>query len=192
MKRFVSLLTAVLISAIAFAQGSEHLTFKGVPIDGTLASFTQKLSTKGFKKIGTEGRSSILKGTFAGSDNCTVLVQAVDNKDLVYLVGVMFPSMNDWRRLEDDYFTLKEMLTKKYGEPVGSIEEFQHNYVNDDNSKLHELQMNRCNYETVFETDKGRIKLSIAHNDYLECYVILGYVDGSNGALSADAAYDDL
>lgn len=192
MKRFVSLLTAVLISVIAFAQGSEHLTFKGVPIDGTLASFTQKLTTKGFKKIGTEGRASVLKGTFAGSDNCTILVHALENKDAVYLVGVMFPSTSEWRRLETDYLTLKDMLTKKYGEPAACVEEFQSRYVNDDNSKLHELRMSRCTYETIFENEKGRIKLSLAHDDYMDCYVILGYVDGINGALSAEAAYDDL
>lgn len=41
MKQFVFILLAA-FSVAAYAQG-EHLTFKGVPIDGTLAEYTEKM-----------------------------------------------------------------------------------------------------------------------------------------------------
>ena len=184
---FISLLLPITV----FAQ-SEHLAFKGIPIDGTLRQFTALLTQKGFTKIGSEKGVSMLVGDFAGYKDCSVIVSTMEKQDLVYMVAVKFPNLDTWSLLESNYTKLKNMLTQKYGNPSSCVEKFQHNYVNDDSERLFELQMDRCEYKTVFDTEKGKIALTICNERFSSCYVLLGYVDGINGAIMNDAAMDDL
>lgn len=53
MRKIILLLCCAIISSITFAQTeSEHLTFKGIPIDGSLNSFVRKLKTQNLIYIG--------------------------------------------------------------------------------------------------------------------------------------------
>lgn len=192
MKAKLLFFITLLLPITMFAQ-SEHLTFKGIPIDGTLRQFTTQLTQKGFTKLGSENGQAMLTGDFAGYKDCYVLVNSVDQKDLVYLVGVMFPALDQWGLLEANYTKLKKMLTTKYGEPSEVVEKFQSRVQpRNDRDKLYELEFDRCTYKTIFDTEKGRIALSLAHEGVSKCYVILAYIDGINGGLAQDAAMDDL
>ena len=72
--RIITLLVALIFgSLISFAQ-SEHLKFKGVPIDGTLKEFTSKLEQKGFITLSRENNSVTMNGPFAGHDDCTAYI----------------------------------------------------------------------------------------------------------------------
>lgn len=85
------------------------------------------------------------------------------------------------------------MLTKKYGEPKVCIEEFQNkNMRNDDNSKMHEVGMNRCKYVTGYTTEKGNIELHIEGSITDGCYVMLKYFDKINGEVIEAEAMEDL
>ena len=53
------------------------------------------------------------------------------------------------------------MLSEKYGAPRDCVENFQYDFVNDDNSKKYELQMDRCKYYCIFNGDNGEIQLEI-------------------------------
>lgn len=44
---------------------TEHMTFKGVPIDGTLNEYVSKMKQSGFTLIDTEDGVAMLKGDFA-------------------------------------------------------------------------------------------------------------------------------
>ena len=49
MKRIITIFLAAVLSLSAFAQNdSQHLTFKGVSIDGTLNQFVANMKAKGF------------------------------------------------------------------------------------------------------------------------------------------------
>ena len=62
MKQLVlSLLIAV--CTVCNAQ-TGHMKFKGVPMEGTLQSFTTKLKAKGFTPVGIQDGVSLLKGEF--------------------------------------------------------------------------------------------------------------------------------
>ncbi len=192
MKAKLLFLILLLLPITIFAQ-SEHLTFKGIPIDGTLRQFSSQLTQKGFIKLGSENGQAMLTGDFAGYKDCYVFVSSVDQKDLVYLVGVMFPALDQWGLLEANYTKLKKMLTTKYGEPSEVVENFQSMVQpRNDSDKLYELKFDRCTYKTIFDTEKGRIALSLAHEGVSKCYVILAYIDGINGAIMNNAAMDDL
>jgi len=91
MKTFFLTFTIVLTTMLTYAQASEHLSFKGVPIDGTLNEYVSKMKQSGFTHLGTENGVAILKGDFAGYKDCHIGVSTLKQKDLVYKIGVLFP-----------------------------------------------------------------------------------------------------
>lgn len=194
MKRFFIALLVTLMSVATFAQTeSPHLSFKGVPIDGTLNEYIQKMKQKGFDYIGQEGGLAVLTGDFAAYNGCTIGVSTLNQKDLVSSIAVFFPYCSTWASLSNNYYSLKEMLTEKYGKPVDVIEEFQGNHEpTDDGSRMYAVKFDRCKYVTIFETPKGNITLNIAHNGITDCFVSLVYLDKINGELVRAKAMDDL
>ena len=125
MKKFLSLIFALcLVMGITAQTVSPHMTFKGIPIDGTLESFSQKLVEKGYTKVGSNSQMAAFSGTFAGFEGCTIAVNSVPTKYLVAMVIVMFPEQTQWLVLERQYVYLKDMLTEKYGKAAKSTEQF--------------------------------------------------------------------
>ena len=192
MKRIIQIM--MLLAGLAASAQTGHLTFKGVPIDGTLNEFVGKLKQKGLTHLGTEQGVALLKGEFAAHKGCTIAVIAHSSGD-VYRVGVALPEQDTWLRLYNDYSSLKEMLTQKYGEPSFVIEEFQSygsGMHDDDDTKIYNVKFDRCQYITDFTTANGTIELRIDHNEMLDCYVILIYEDTSNGDKVRSSAIEDL
>ncbi len=52
MKKFIFTLIVLFVAINIMAQ--EHLSFKGIPIEGSMTGFCQKLKAKGFTSIGRE------------------------------------------------------------------------------------------------------------------------------------------
>lgn len=189
-KLFITLIFTTLLSPI-FAQ-SEHLTFKGIPIDGSLAEFSKQLIQKGFHHVGTEDGTAAFVGEFAAYKNCTIGVISSKGTNVVSKVGVIFPKCDTWSKLYSNYSNLKEMLTIKYGEPTESTEEFQsYREPTDDNSKMLEVKQDRCRYTTSWVTEKGTIELEISNQDFA-CFVVLHYWDKINTEKVNNSAIDDL
>ena len=195
MKKFLFVAICALFATVAFAQSSEseHLTFKGVPIDGTLSQYVAKMKAAGFSYLGEEDGTALLKGDFAGFKGCTIGVSTLEGVDVVNRIVVLFTSHNEWSSLERDYNHLKDMLTKKYGEPSEVVEKFDNKYrANDNSSKMHELSMDRCTWFTTFSTEKGDIQLSLVKYNFGSGAVILKYRDRINGDKVYSSAMDDL
>lgn len=189
MKHF--LLTLLLTFAVVLCPAqTEHMKFKGIPMEGTLQAFTNKLVDKGFTSVGIQEGVSLLKGEFAGYKDCTICAVA-DKSGMICKVSVLFPKMDKWGDLEQCYSYYKSMLTEKYGKPTDCVEKFQSSFVDDDNSKMHELKFDGCNYYSQFEGDNGKIQLEITHQS-LECYVMLSYFDNANQEKLRKQIMDDL
>ena len=58
MKHFLLTLLLTFIVGVCSAQ-TEHMKFKGVPMEGTLQTFTSKLKAKGFMPIGVQDGVSL-------------------------------------------------------------------------------------------------------------------------------------
>ena len=86
---------------------SSPLTFKGIPISGTLSDFGAKLVKAGFRNSG----SGIYTGDFAGYSGCKITPMG----NPVYEVRVDFPVISNWDSLEKSYDSLQASLTQKYG-----------------------------------------------------------------------------
>lgn len=191
MKRIITLGLAIMIAFAATAQ-TGHLTFKGVPIDGTLNEFVGKLQQKGFTQMGKDKGIAILEGEFAAFKGCTVAVYEHES-GLVHRVGVMFPERDTWSMLYNDYSKLKEMLTQKYGKPSDVTEEFQgYSTPRTDSDKMYAVEFDRCKYISDFTTEEGVIELRIEHNGVSSCFVVLVYVDAENESKVQSSAIDDL
>jgi len=193
MKRFFLTFIFALTTMLTFAQTTEHLNFKGVPIDGTLDEYVSKMKQSGFSHLGTEDGTAILNGDFAGYKNCYVGVSTLKQIDLVYKIDVFFPDQETWSNLSGNYFDLKQMLTEKYGKPSGVVEKFDgYSQPEDDKSRMHQVGMDRCKYYSIWKTDKGEIQLSIGHESISRKFVRLGYFDKINGDKIKAKAIDDL
>lgn len=194
MKKIILFFALIFISVVSFTQNnSEHLTFKGVPIDGTLSEYVAKMKSAGFKYLGEQDDTAILQGDFAGFKGCTVGVSTLKTVNIVSTIGVIFPACKDWSSLERDYEYLKSMLSQKYGKPTEVVEKFQGRTNPDtNNEKFHELFMDRCTWYTAYETPKGDIQLSLQKGDYGQCFVLLKYYDKINTDAVRSAAIDDL
>ena len=198
MKKIIISLIVVLSTMISIAQtqiksdSSKHLTFKGVPINGTLNEYVLKMKKSGFTQIGTEDGVALLKGDFASYKNCIVGVSTLKQKNLVSKIAVVFPDRDTWSSLSSNYFNLKEMLTEKYGKPSECVEKFQSYTPSDDGSKMYKVQLDACKYYTTYETEKGTIQLSIKHDDLRGCFVRLVYIDKINSETIKKEALNDL
>ena len=192
---FTSLLFTLTVMN-SFAQtksdSSKHLTFKGVPIDGTLNEYVLKMKKSGFTHTGTKDGIALLKGDFASYKNCIVGVSTLKQKDLVSKIAVMFPDRDTWSSLSSNYFNLKELLTEKYGDLSESVEEFQSYTPEDDGSKMIQVNLGACKYYTTYETAKGTIQLSIEYDGVTRCFVKLAYFDKINSEAVKKQALDDL
>jgi hypothetical protein len=187
----------LLFTFVSFAQSqtSEHLSFKGVPIDGTLNQYVAKMKQNGFVHLTTENSTAVLSGDFAGYKDCTVGVSTLNQKNLVYKIVVVFPDKETWSTLSGNYFDLKQMLTEKYGEPSEVVENFGNDHYSnskDDNSKIYDVKFDRYKYYSIYETGKGTIQLSIEHDNVSNCYVKLAYFDKTNNNIIKSKAKDDL
>jgi hypothetical protein len=180
------------LSLSAQAAESQHLLFKGVPIDGTLNEYVAKMKLNGFVVVATEPGATMLQGDFASYKKCLIGVVTMQQKDLVSKIRVMFPEQEDWATLYGNYINLKEMLTQKYGAPAEVVEEFRgHPGVKDDGFKFIYLRNGECNYTTVFKTPSGDISLYLDHTESVR-FVGLSYSDKINGEIIKAKAIDDL
>ena len=87
---------------------STPLTFKGIPITGTLSAFGAELVKAGFRNTG----NGTYVGDFAGYSGCKVTPVG---SNPVQEVRVDFPVISDWDALEKAYDNLQADLTRKYG-----------------------------------------------------------------------------
>ena len=169
----------------------EHLEFMGIPIDGTLESFVEKLERKGLKKGTVLDASYMMEGDFAGYPNCYIHIFSSKQGDYVYAVGVSIAG-STWKTLSANYFHLKNMLAQKYGVPNQSVETFETMYQpTNDNERMYYLQLNKCNYETAFILSNGSISVKIMSVPG-ETFIMLMYMDARNNHHNQSNILDDL
>ena len=159
-------------------ESSEHLTFNGIPIDGTLEQFVTKMVESGFTFVDdTLDYRATLLGSFAGKD-CIVYVYTHEKNEIVSNITIFIPGQKKWAHLYDDYISLKEMLTGKYGQPYHEKERFLSKSIKNDQDRMLAVKQGNYEFGSCFVTDKGEIILCIDHQ--LSPCVLLRYKDKIN------------
>ena len=195
MKRILIALLFIFSCIGAMAQNAnEHLKFMGIPINGTLESFTQKLVAKGMKRQLGRRNIGFVRGTFAGKDNCKIYIQRINSCDVVFRVVVCLPPRETWAWLESDYNEFKQMLTSKYGEPFQHSETFKAgSYTSSDALKMSSLRGGKCQYYTGWKLNEGAIEVEmISIETPSGCFVRISYFDAINSKLEETSKQDDL
>ena len=171
----------------------EHLSFKGVPINGTLKQYTAEMVKAGFNYEGTEDGLALLTGDFAGFKGCIIGVSTLKNCDVVSFIAVLFPEKDTWSALISDYEYLKSLLTEKYGMPEKNLEQFTSYVGNSDDLKLMALNNGEIRWYTIFSTELGNIELTLIGGSYSsKGRVKLSYYDKVNSATVRQSVLDDL
>lgn len=110
------LITLTMLFAVINIMAQEHLSFKGIPIEGSMTAFCQKLKAKGFTQMGRDNNVTMFTGDFTGRQ-ATVGVGATDDGKSVHSVVVIFDESSEWNTLVNTYDYYKGLYIRKYGEP---------------------------------------------------------------------------
>ena len=184
--------TAITVSAQIDTNATDHLKFKGVPIDGTLNEFVAEMKQSGFMHMGTEDGVALFEGEFAGYKDCLIGVMTIDKRDLVCVVSVIFPEQDTWASLNHDYAFLNELLTEKYGEPDETSNELSSGEPGSDFLKMLELINDECLIYSTYELQNGSIQISLEGGEYNTGFVKLSYYDKTNYETIRQEALNDL
>ena len=187
--KILTLVCCALVSLSALAQ--EHLTFKGIPMTGSITSFCQKLQAKGLKSMEKKDGIHLFTGDFTGR-HATIGVGATDDGQNVFSVTVVFDPAEEWGILVDTYDYYKNLYTRKYNEPAASVE--NNPAIRADNIFLmKELIEGMVSYASSWNVPGGNIELSIqSAGDYFRGVVVIKYQDSQNVEAKIQSDLDEI
>ena len=175
MKKYLLLILCTLfisVSLSAQSKSNQHLKFMGIPINGSITNFQNKLIAKGLsynKAISKaiESPVRIFNGQFAG-EKADIFVYYNRSLNLVYSVGVVIE-----RSTEDEVVDLMSHFISSYEAKYGI-----------------EAEDNDDSYD--FNVDNGLIRLSY-NGDYYDGYnFYILYIDNINYEKHDANNMDDL
>ena len=160
MRRLITLFAFWAIALTSYAQGSsELLAFKGIPIDGSLTAFCQKLKAKGFTYINSNHNAALFEGYFT-SRHATIGVCSTDDGSKVIAVVVFFDESQEWNTLVSTYNYYKDLYTQKYGNP-SVVRETNPAQINSNIAFMYELHQGTVIWGSLWEVAGGEIEVSI-------------------------------
>ena len=148
---------------------TNHLEFKGIPIDGNMSSFLSKMNEKGFKTVTIQEEGTILSGQFAG-ENVDIIVYASPKSKTVYMVTVVFPEKTSWYSLKSNFKNLENSLQGKYGHPTIQRKEFDNPYYEGDGYEMSAVRMDKCSWFSRFSVERGSIDIMITKGKRVALY----------------------
>ncbi len=183
---FIALLAAVSASA------QEHLSFKGIPIEGSVVSFCQKLKAKGYTQIAKQQNTTFLSGDFTGL-KATVGVVASEETNNVFGVMVFFDPSTEWNVLTSTYEHYKALYTRKYGQPT-VVEESIPERSNSNTCLMYNLNQGLITYRCVWNVTGGEIEVLISnYSDIVDKGMVnIAYRDAINIAEKQNKDLEDI
>lgn len=183
--------TLTLFFAVINIMAQEHLSFKGIPIEGSMTAFCQNLKAKGFTSLGRDNNITLFSGDFTGR-KATVGVTATDDGKNVFAVVVFFDPSGEWNTLVNTYDYYKDLYTRKYGVPTISKE--NNPALSDSNTALMaEVHQGTVVYGSAWEVTGGDIQLSIEKSSGVyEGMVMIRYRDSQNVEAKIQNDLDDI
>lgn len=190
--KYFAVISLLCVSTFVSAQQTPHLTFKGVPICGSLKEFSNRMVAKGLTLVGSSKEGVVFSGSFATYSRCSIVATVVPPSNEVTNVLVLFPNNKEWSDLESNYFSIKSMLQEKYGDPKECVQEFDGGVPKDDSSKMLAVRLDKLKCQTIYEIEGGSIALMITKGPADEPVVVLNYHDGVNDEQNRKRALEDL
>ena len=192
MKKSIFVLVAFFFGLTSMAQ--EHLSFKGIPIEGSMESFCEKLADKGFAELGNDGNTTLFTGDFTGRD-ATVGVISDDDGENVYSVVVLFDPSGEWNVLVNTYDYYKDLYTRKYGKPKKKVEKNRELMTTSPSNTglMAEVHQGRVTWGSLWTVTGGEIEISIEKtNGFYEGAVVIRYRDAQNEEIKIQKHLEDI
>ncbi len=191
MKKSIFVLVALFLGLTSMAQ--EHLSFKGIPIEGSMQDFCSKLEDKGFTEMGNDGNTTLFTGDFTGRD-ATVGVISDDDGENVYSVVVLFDPSGEWNVLVSTYKYYKDLYTRKYGKPKKTVERNRQVELDGSNTGLMaEVHQGRVAWGSLWTVTGGEIEISIEKTSGVyEGAVVIRYRDAQNEEIKIQKHLEDI
>lgn len=190
----ILLLIAIAITSLNTlnAQTAEHLTFQGIPINGSMSELVKKMQDKGFTHIESYNTFVLMQGIFT-MQHCKIIIAATQ-KDQVYTIMVCTPSSDSWKDLKSSYNGYKNLYTTKYGNPDESQETFISPYRDGQGSELLAISSGNCSYRSAWNVEDGQIVLGIIEDteDYTNSMISIAYIDNINSRLAQAEILDEI
>ena len=188
------LFVVLLLSPFSLRAQEKHLGFRGIPVDGALERFVEEMESVGYEKLYRYNGSVLMRGFFAGYDDCLVEVNSysIDGTDLVYRVSVKLGGGDEWDLLEGIYMNLKGLLSKKYGYPYSQTEDFYDDALVTGSQKFASLVEGCCDYRSEWRVDEGSVVMVIDYVEDIGGLVVLGYFDKVNGEIVEREILEEL
>lgn len=196
MKRILFFALAAIIAVMAMAQDAKpHLQFKGIPIQGSISAFCQKLQNKGFTPLrSTDKNVRIFKGDFTGRKSTVGVVATEDGKN-VFSVVVFFDETEEWNTLVSTYDHYKDLYTTKYGQPAECVEDnpgLESSHVTN-TGLMSEVYQGRVTWTSQYVAEGGKIQLSIEKGSGIYTgFVMIKYQDSQNIEQKRQNDLDDI
>ena len=105
MKKTILILLSFLFSLSLYAQdgGGGHMVFNGVPMEGSIRSYADKLIQGGCRLVEDGEDSIVLSGDHLGWKDVTIIVQGAPSDKEVYGVTVYVDAGRSWSAIEERY-----------------------------------------------------------------------------------------
>ena len=204
-KLILYILGVCIYTCITFSSYAQHLSIKGIEINGHPTTFVSKLKQKGFTSIPemTGDGQSVLQGTFFGYRDSYIVVEHGNGN--VSEAMVLLQADSQWVNSKEMYNNLKSAYKEKYKiEP--ECKEYFKNPEDEPNGLAHSaLNKKEARFECMFNLDYGKIILKIIHVNVFEgnqlwsgiglggsFAIRIYYIDKSNYELQKKANLEDL
>ena len=185
------ILLSMLLCVTICVKAQGHSTFKGIPIEGSMIAFCQKLKAKGFTQMGKDKNITFFTGDFTGRQ-ANAGVGASDDGKNVFSVVVIFDPSGECNNLVSTYDYYKNLYTRKYGAPAISKE--NNPSRSDSNTALMaEVHQGTVVYGRAWNVPGGDIQLSIEKSSGMyEDMVMIRYRDSQNVEAKIQSDLEDI
>lgn len=161
MKKFILTALVLSLAALASTAQTESPKFKGIPVEGDAAVFVDGLKNAGFTYVTEGDEYYLLKGPFAGFNDCRVIVSRTAATNMVAKVTAVTEVYSTWFSMRSDYEDIKEAYTQKYGVPDSDHHFFSPPYKLGDGYEETAVRVDKCHYLTIWHVDGYTIGIRI-------------------------------
>lgn len=177
MRKFLLAIIAILVYGQILAQEDHtHLKFMGIPIDGPISTFVKQLEQKDFTTKTDNDKAVFMEGVFANKD-CEIFVVPTQETKIVWKVAVIYKQeYTNWSSIQTDFDDIKELYTRKYGQPAYDYHFFSSPYELGDGYEMSALKLDKCKYFTAYKLKSGYISIQMISS----CQIMISYEDAIN------------
>ncbi len=184
------ILLPLLLCIAFYTNAQDHLAFKGIPIEGSMTTFCQKLKAKGFTQMGKDKNITLFTGDFTGRQ-ATIGVGASGDGKNVFSVVVLFDPSKEWNSLVSTYDYYKDLYTRKYGEPAISKEN-NPSHLDSNTSRMLALYEDKVEYKAEWNLPEGDIIMWIEKAPLVKGNVIIRYINSQYLESNIQKDLDDI